>query len=175
MVQVASSRERGTSPSSRAFSRRRGEAGSVFSRSLSSAMAAPVLHARCRRIRGVRVIRSDYWPEWGKAIGGIGAESPGFSVASRKDNGNPVALGSVFPGRTTLAHPRLNAPPVTGPAAPAGTGRHEPAGFRLMPGRAGGAPNCRSALECRHGRRISVLILAEVQHGMRIRQFYAGG
>ncbi|NSX04219.1 hypothetical protein [Cupriavidus gilardii] len=38
---MPSSRERTTCPSSRAFSRRRGEAGSVFSRSLSSDMAAP--------------------------------------------------------------------------------------------------------------------------------------
>ena len=43
---VPSSRERTTCPSSRAFSRRRGEAGSVFSRSLSSDMDAPTRSAR---------------------------------------------------------------------------------------------------------------------------------
>jgi len=41
MTKVTSSRDRATCPSSRAFSRRRGEAGSVFSRSLSSAINAP--------------------------------------------------------------------------------------------------------------------------------------
>ena len=51
-TKVTSSRERATLPSSRAFSRRRGEAGSVFSRSLSSAIHAPGEHRRTSPSRG---------------------------------------------------------------------------------------------------------------------------
>src|ERR1035437_3662158 len=53
-AQVASSRERGTSPSSRACSMRRGDAGSVFSRSLSPAIADSCYDASKRQHDALR-------------------------------------------------------------------------------------------------------------------------
>ena len=50
ITKVTSSRDLATCPSSRAFSRRPGEAGSVFSRSLSSAIQTPDLPAQERLV-----------------------------------------------------------------------------------------------------------------------------
>lgn len=69
ITKVPSSRERTTCPSSRAFSRRRGVAGSVFSRSLSSDMDAPIRSART-------------------ALRHHGLSNPGRAAIRRKREGN---------------------------------------------------------------------------------------
>src|SRR5450830_1215298 len=83
MTHVAISRERGTSPCSRAFSRRFAVGCSVRSKSLSSATAAPRYCPSFKR-RTFEIITDNYWRQMRYIIARIRGKRPRISAQEKR-------------------------------------------------------------------------------------------